>query len=85
MGENKQFLSDKKPIMNIIKINNLIKLLSKDKKTRLTKKNTNPPVIGKSFSIANDLCGENFLSTNNCFFFEIELKNNIEINVNKIT
>ena len=46
--------------MNIIKMNNLMKLFSKDKKTKQPKKKTNPPVIGKVFSVTNDLCGENF-------------------------
>ena len=56
--------------MNIIKMNNLIKLFSKDKKTIQPKKNTNPPVIGKISFVANDLCRENFLSTKNCFFLK---------------
>ena len=57
--------------MNIIKINNLIKLFSKDKKTKQPKKKTNPPVIGKISLVANDLCGKNFLSTKNWFLLKI--------------
>ena len=71
--------------MKITKINSLIKLFSNDKKLKQPKKNTKPPVIGKSSFDAKDLCEVNFLSTKNCLFFEIKLKKNVAINANKIT
>ena len=48
-------------------------------------KKIKPPVIGIKFSVAKDLCGENFLSTKNCFFFENKFKIIVIKNVKKIT
>tara|TARA_Y100000996_G_scaffold398939_1_gene367479 strand:- start:4349 stop:4588 length:240 start_codon:yes stop_codon:yes gene_type:complete len=78
-------ISDKKPIIKIKNKKNIIKSFSKDKKIKDPTKKINPPVIGESFVIANDLWGVNFLSTKNCFFLKMKFKKNEAVNVNKIT